>query len=86
MAWVDTADLEMTTRTGFEQYIRSKIRPALGDVQVRRITVEVLDRFLRRAAQARRQEGSAPRVDDRPPDPLHHPRRPQPGREVGVDR
>jgi integrase len=56
--WLETVDLELSTRYCYEQYIASKILPALGDVQARRITVESLDRFyaeLRKRGGARGQ-------------------------------
>ncbi|MGH3927393.1 MAG: site-specific integrase, partial [Pseudonocardiaceae bacterium] len=43
--WLDTADHEFTTRDGYERYIATKILPALGSVQVRKLTVETLDQF-----------------------------------------
>ncbi|MGH8901043.1 MAG: hypothetical protein ACRDYA_05020 [Egibacteraceae bacterium] len=43
--WLDTADHEFTTRDGYERYIATKILPALGRVQVRKLTVEALDQF-----------------------------------------
>ncbi|MGH3927385.1 MAG: Arm DNA-binding domain-containing protein, partial [Pseudonocardiaceae bacterium] len=43
--WLETADHEFTTRTGYERYIATKILPALGDVQVRKIRTETLDQF-----------------------------------------
>jgi integrase len=43
--WLDTANHEFTTRDGYERYIATKILPALGDVQVRKLTVETLDQF-----------------------------------------
>ncbi len=43
--WLETADHEFTTRTGYERYIATKILPALGHVQVRKIRTETLDQF-----------------------------------------
>ncbi|MGH8897591.1 MAG: tyrosine-type recombinase/integrase [Egibacteraceae bacterium] len=43
--WLETADLEMTTRYTYERYVTQKIVPALGPVQARRLTVETLDRL-----------------------------------------
>ncbi|MGH3924049.1 MAG: hypothetical protein ACRDTT_14460 [Pseudonocardiaceae bacterium] len=40
--WLETTDLELTARYCYEHYIASKILPALGDIPVRRITVEAL--------------------------------------------
>ncbi len=56
--WLDTADHEFTTRTGYERYIEAKILPALGNAQVRKITTETLDLFygeLRRRGGAKGQ-------------------------------
>ncbi len=53
--WLDTAELEMTTRHCYQDYITSKILPALGDVQARKITVETLDRFY---AELRKRGGA----------------------------
>jgi integrase len=44
-AWLETSDHEFTTRNTYEGYIKSKILPALGNVQARKIDVETLDRF-----------------------------------------
>jgi DNA replicative helicase MCM subunit Mcm2 (Cdc46/Mcm family) len=35
----------MTTRRTYEGYIKGKILPALGSVPVRKVDVEILDRF-----------------------------------------
>ncbi|MGH8907202.1 MAG: tyrosine-type recombinase/integrase [Egibacteraceae bacterium] len=43
--WLETADLELTTRYTYQSYISHKIVPALGRVPVRKIDVETLDRF-----------------------------------------
>ena len=57
--WLDTADHEFTTRDGYQRYITTKILPALGGVQVRKLTVETLDQFY---AELRKRGG----VDGRP--------------------
>ncbi len=41
--------------------------------------------LLHRAPQARRSQGSTAGCHDRPTGPLHHPRRPRPGRQMGMD-
>jgi integrase len=43
--WLEVADLELSTRETYLDYVERTIRPALGDVQVRKLTVDVLDRF-----------------------------------------
>ncbi|MGH8055594.1 MAG: hypothetical protein ACREP4_16915, partial [Stenotrophomonas sp.] len=43
--WLDTADHEFTTRDGYQRCIATKILPALGTVQIRKLTVETLDQF-----------------------------------------
>ncbi len=43
--WLEVAELEVSTRDGYEGYIRTHIRPALGDMPLRKLTVDVLDRF-----------------------------------------
>src|SRR6266516_215629 len=50
----EVADLEMTTRLTYEGYTRRNIRPALGDLPLRKLTVDVLDRFY---AQMRKHGG-----------------------------
>jgi integrase len=53
--WLETAELELTTRYTYEGYINSKIIPALGRVPVRKVDVEMLDRFY---AELRKRGGS----------------------------
>jgi integrase len=43
--WLEVADLELTTRDGYEGYSRRNILPALGDVPLRKLDTETLDRF-----------------------------------------
>jgi integrase len=43
--WLEVADLELSTRHGYRGLIERKIRPVLGDVPLRRLTVDLLDRF-----------------------------------------
>jgi hypothetical protein len=43
--WLEVADLELTTRDGYEGYIRRNILPTLGDVPLRKLDTEMLDRF-----------------------------------------
>jgi len=50
----EVADLEMTTRLTYEGYTRRNIRPALGDLPLRKLTADVLDRFY---AQMRKHGG-----------------------------
>ncbi|MGH8905930.1 MAG: tyrosine-type recombinase/integrase [Egibacteraceae bacterium] len=52
--WLATADHELTTRRNYERYTKRIILPALGDVQARRVTVEMLDRLY---AELRRRGG-----------------------------
>lgn len=56
--WLDTADHEFTTRDGYQRYIATKILPALGSVQVRKLTVETLDHFY---AELRKRGGTGGR-------------------------
>lgn len=53
--WLDTADLEMTTRHTYHGYSSNKIVPALGRVPVRKVDVETLDRFY---AELRKRGGA----------------------------
>jgi integrase len=46
--WLEVADLELTTRDGYEGYIRRNILPTLGDVPLRKLDTETLDRFYAR--------------------------------------
>jgi integrase len=39
--WLEVADLELTTRDGYESYIRRNILPALGDVPLRKLDTEL---------------------------------------------
>jgi integrase len=43
--WLRSADIESTTRHGYEGYIRRTIKPALGDVPLRRLTTRALETF-----------------------------------------
>jgi integrase len=43
--YLSVLDVERTTRTGYEGYIRNHIRPLLGDLAVGRLDGEVLDSF-----------------------------------------
>ncbi len=49
--WLEVAQLELTTRSVYEAYIRRHVRPALGSVPLRKLSVDVLDRFYLRLAQ-----------------------------------
>ena len=43
--WLETANLELTTRHTYEGYIKRNIRPTLGEVKLGKLTVDVLDRY-----------------------------------------
>ena len=43
--WLEVADLELTTRDGYEGYIHGNILPTPGDVSLRKLDTEMLDRF-----------------------------------------
>jgi integrase len=43
--WLEVAELEVSTRDGYEGYIRRYIRPLLGALPLRKLTVDALDRF-----------------------------------------
>jgi hypothetical protein len=43
--WLATADHELTTRRNYERYFQRIIKPALGNVQARKLDVVTLDRF-----------------------------------------
>src|SRR6266705_2908124 len=43
--WLAVADLELSTRAGYQSLIEHHIRPALGDMPLRRLTVDLLDRL-----------------------------------------
>lgn len=43
--WLRTTDIEATTRHGYEDYVRRTIKPALGDVPLRRLTARTLETF-----------------------------------------
>jgi integrase len=56
--WLELAQLELTTRDTYQAYIRRHVRPALGAMPLRKLTVDVLDRFYLRLA---RHGGRCPR-------------------------
>jgi integrase len=56
--WLDMAQLELTTRDTYQAYLRRHVRPALGGMPLRKLTVDVLDRFYLRLA---RHGGRCPR-------------------------
>lgn len=58
--WLRTADIEASTRHGYEGYIKRTIKPALGEVPLRRLTTRSLETFY---AELRRCRG---RCDGRP--------------------
>jgi integrase len=63
--WLEVADLELTTRDGYEGYkgyIRRNIPPVLGDMPLRRLNAETLDRFY---AHLRAHGGRCTRCWDR---------------------
>jgi hypothetical protein len=41
--WLEVTELEVSTRDGYEGYIRTHIRPVPGDLPLRKLTVDVLD-------------------------------------------
>lgn len=43
--WLDTADLELSTRHAYQGYIERTLRPRLGHVPLRKLTVDGLDAF-----------------------------------------
>ena len=53
--WLETTELELTTRHTYASYINSKILPPLGSIPVRKIDVETLDRF---STELRKRGGS----------------------------
>lgn len=60
--WLELAQLELTTRDTYQAYIRRHVRPALGGVPLRKLTVDVLDRFY---LQLARHGGRCPRCMSR---------------------
>jgi integrase len=56
--WLELAQLELTTRDTYQAYLRRHVRPALGNLPLRKLTVDVLDRFYLRLA---RHGGRCPR-------------------------
>src|SRR5690349_18114340 len=43
--WLEVAELERTTRTGYLRKINKHVRPVLGDIQVGRLEAETLESF-----------------------------------------
>lgn len=41
--WLEVAEIEESTRYGYERYLRRHIRPALGEIQVGRLDAETLE-------------------------------------------
>lgn len=62
-AWLATADIEASTRHGYEGYIRRNLTPVLGPLDLSKVNVRVLERFyagLRRCrdlCDGRRRDG-----------------------------
>ena len=56
--WLDTAELEQTTRDSYSRYIANQILPVLGKTQARKVTVETLERFY---AHLRKEGGAGGR-------------------------
>src|SRR4029453_18272902 len=48
--WLELAQLELTTRDTYQAYLRRHVRPALGTLPLRKLTVDGLDRFYLRLA------------------------------------
>ena len=46
--YMSVADLDVSTREGYEGYIRRTIKPALGDMELRKLRGPVLDTFYAR--------------------------------------
>ena len=53
-AWLEVAELEVTTLHSYQSYIRNQILPTLGHVPIRKVGVEVMERFY---AQLRKSGG-----------------------------
>jgi integrase len=60
--WLELAQLELTTRDTYQAYLRRHVRPALGTLPLRKLTVDGLDRFYLRLA---RHGGRCPRCTAR---------------------
>jgi integrase len=71
--WLETANLELSTRHNYEGYVRRQINPALGDLPIGKLTPETLDSFYAHL----RQGGARPLATNREP---------QPGQRVGKGR
>jgi integrase len=56
--WLELAQLELTTRDTYQAYLRRHVRPALGNLPLRKLTVDALDRFYLELA---RHGGRCPR-------------------------
>src|SRR4029453_642218 len=69
--WLELAQLELTTRDTYQAYLRRHVRPALGTLPLRKLTVEGLDRLYhrlpRRPARAPHPGGAWPGAPPRPP-------------------
>ncbi len=50
--WLDTAELEQSTRDGYQSYIANHILPALGKTPAHKVGVETLERFYAHSARA----------------------------------
>lgn len=56
--WLDTADLTEATRYNYRRMVEARVRPALGDIPLRRLSPERLDAFYARLRDP--QDGSSP--------------------------
>lgn len=43
--WLEVADLELSTRATYDDYVERNIRPVLGELPIGKLRVDVLDRF-----------------------------------------
>ena len=63
--YLDVLDVEDSTRSGYEGYIRRHIRPVLGELQVGRLDAEILDSFYAQLRKCRARCRGRVKIDHR---------------------
>ncbi|APU22928.1 site-specific recombinase XerD [Actinoalloteichus sp. GBA129-24] len=63
--WMRTADLEQSTRDGYQGYIDRTIKPALGDVAVNKLNARNLETLYSELRRCRKRCDGSPSIDHR---------------------
>lgn len=67
--YLEVTDLGLSTRYRHESYIRRVIKPALGDVKIRKLRADTIDALYSHLRRCRKLCGGKPSVDHRTPRP-----------------